>query len=91
MPLYVKDPEVGELAEKLAALTQTTKTEAVRRALAAALARHTPEPEPGSDAEHLTPGARRILDQAAALREKYPSGGHGLPVTKEWIDSLYED
>ncbi len=29
--------------------------------------------------------------QAAALRERYPSGGHGLPVTKEWIDSLYED
>ena len=91
MPLYVKDPEVGELAEKLAALTHTTKTEAVRRALAAALARHKPEPGPGSDAEHLTSGARRILDQAAALREKYPSRGHGLPVTREWIDSLYED
>ena len=40
MPLYVKDPEVGELAERLAALKKTSKTEAVREALRSALSSH---------------------------------------------------
>ena len=86
MPLYVKDPEVGELAEKLAALTQTTKTEAVRRALAAALARTTSAPETG-EASYVERGLRFSRD----ILNDYPPGAHPQPVTKEWIDSLYED
>ena len=91
MPLYVKDREVGELAEKLAALKKTSKTEAVRFALRSELARQNSTPRSEVAAEPLSPGAQGILDCAAALREKYPSQGEGLPVIKEWIDSLYED
>ncbi|MCC4296438.1 type II toxin-antitoxin system VapB family antitoxin [Aurantimonas coralicida] len=88
MPLYVKDPEVGELAEKLAALTQTTKTEAVRRALRDALthARTTSAPERGKPS-YVERGLRFSRD----ILNDYPPGAHPQPVTKEWIDSLYED
>ncbi|MCF3640239.1 type II toxin-antitoxin system VapB family antitoxin [Rhizobium sp. TRM95111] len=33
MPLYVKDPEVGRMAERLSTLRKVSKTEAVRQAL----------------------------------------------------------
>ena len=91
MPLYVKDREVGELAERLARLKKTSKTEAVRQALRAELAKV--ESGAGSDMSDASIDleARRIMDCAAQIRRKYPAGGEGLPVTKEWIDSLYED
>ena len=38
MPLYIKDPDVSEMAERLRQLTRVrSKTEAVRKALAEAL------------------------------------------------------
>lgn len=92
MPLYVKDREVGELADRLARLKKTSKTEAVRDALLSELAR-TPATQAraaGADAE-TEAYVERALRLARELREKYPRQGEGLPVTKEWIDSLYED
>ncbi|MCP3054708.1 type II toxin-antitoxin system VapB family antitoxin [Aurantimonas marianensis] len=91
MPLYVKDREVGELADRLARLKKTSKTEAVRDALLSELAR-TPASQAeaaGADAE-TDAYVERALRLARELREKYPPQGEGLPVTKEWIDSLYE-
>lgn len=38
MPLYIRDDEVGRMAQHLAASRKTTVTEAVRRALARELA-----------------------------------------------------
>ena len=91
MPLYVKDREVGELAERLARLKKTSKTEAVRQALLAELAELQPGAGPEKNDASIDLEAKRIMDCAAAIRRKYPAGGEGLPVTKEWIDSLYED
>ncbi|MCB8837670.1 type II toxin-antitoxin system VapB family antitoxin [Aurantimonas sp. VKM B-3413] len=90
MPLYVKDPEVGELAERLARLKQTSKTEAVREALREALAAADPPKAPTFDAETRA-YVDHALETARAVRQRYPPGGDGLPVTKDWIDSLYED
>lgn len=91
MPLYVKDREVGEMAERLARLKKISKTEAVRQALRSELS----ELEPGAGREETDASidleAQRIMDCAAEIRRKYPAGGEGLPITKEWIDSLYED
>ncbi|MGN7126826.1 type II toxin-antitoxin system VapB family antitoxin [Methylorubrum thiocyanatum] len=39
MPLYIKDPQVAVLAEQLAALTRTNKTEAIRQAVQNEIAR----------------------------------------------------
>jgi antitoxin VapB len=80
MPLYVKDREVGELADRLAALKGTSKTDAVRTALKHELERA----EPPFDAKLAE--LRKIQ---ADLKAKAKPGG--LPITKEWIDSLYED
>lgn len=91
MPLYVKDREVGELADRLARLKKTSKTEAVRQALRSELAEHQSDAGHEKDAASIDLEAKRIMDCAAEIRRKYPAGGEGLPVTKEWIDSLYED
>ncbi|WP_185983051.1 type II toxin-antitoxin system VapB family antitoxin [Aureimonas mangrovi] len=80
MPLYVKDQEVGELATRLATIKGTSKTDAVRVALKHELERA----KPSYDAKLAE--LRRIQ---ADLRAKAKPGG--LPTTKEWIDSLYED
>ena len=90
MPLYVKDREVGELAEKLATLTKTSKTEAVRRALRneiTHLSRQTPETQCETHDEYI----ERAVNLARELRGHLPKGTNPMPVTKEWIDSLYED
>ncbi|MBB4004325.1 MAG: type II toxin-antitoxin system VapB family antitoxin [Aurantimonas endophytica] len=92
MPLYVKDREVGELADRLAKLKKTSKTEAVRQALRSELERNTAtELKPSK----VDPQTQAYVDNglrvARTIRARYPAGGPGLPVTKEWIDSLYED
>ena len=92
MPLYVKDREVGELADRLAKLKKTSKTEAVRQALRAELDRNTTTASKPPELDAQTRAyVDNALNVARAIREKYPAGGQGLPVTKEWIDSLYED
>ncbi|MGC5301788.1 type II toxin-antitoxin system VapB family antitoxin, partial [Escherichia coli] len=45
MPLYVKDQQVDALAEQLAALRGTSKTEAVRQALQSEIAREKGKPD----------------------------------------------
>ncbi|UIJ73096.1 type II toxin-antitoxin system VapB family antitoxin [Aurantimonas sp. HBX-1] len=92
MPLYVKDREVGELAERLARLKKTSKTEAVRQALREELKRNAAtESKPPELDVQTRAYVENALEVARAIRERYPAGGKGLPVTKEWIDSLYED
>ena len=82
MPLYVKDREVGELAERLATVTNTTKTEAVRRAL-----RH--ELTFCENQSGLTANGQSVLDYVTRLRAGSEPGG--LPADKAFIDGLYED
>jgi hypothetical protein len=91
MPLYVKDREVGELAERLATLKQTSKTEAVREALRMALLSHAEQPTPFGTPDRLAQEVSEAMGFVGELHRKYPSTGPGLPVTKDWIDSLYED
>lgn len=91
MPLYVKDREVGELAERLATIENTTKTEVVRRALKASLARHARNADGPEITVEIANKVQKVMDYVDELHEKYPSDGPGLPVTREWIDSLYED
>ena len=80
MALYVKDAEVGELAERLAALHKISKTEAVRRALRHELER----------ARALPTLVEQGIEFARALR----ASGDRLaaqPADKPFIDSLYEE
>ena len=44
MPLYVKDPEVDRMAERLASLRRVSKTEVVRQALQHELEREEAKP-----------------------------------------------
>ena len=79
MALYVKDPEVARLAERLAELRKTTKTEAIRQAL-----RHELEQE-----EKQT-----YVERAVAFARMMRAKGNpelAEPVDKAFIDSLYED
>ena len=79
MALYVKDPEVDRMAERLSQLNRVSKTEAVRRALR----RELEKVEPPSDLVHRMEAFVRDLE-ARAPRDR------GQPVDKAWIDSLYE-
>jgi antitoxin VapB len=79
MALYVKDPEVDRLAERLSTVRRVSKTEAVRQALANELQRAGEEPTLVEKAMAMT----------RALNEKYPPVGP--PADKAFIDSLYED
>ncbi len=84
MPLYVKDPEVDQLAERLSRLGGISKTEAVKRALRRELERVETPSEP--------PGSPDALDQILALTRdlKARQGPNPLPADKAFIDSLYE-
>ncbi|HDZ72089.1 MAG TPA: transcription factor [Aurantimonas coralicida] len=82
MPLYVKDREVGELADRLAAIKGVSKTEAVRVALENEIGRSAVE-RPAS------PRVEEIMRFVRELREK--AGPGGTSADKAWIDSLYED
>lgn len=80
MPLYIRDPEVDGLVERLVTLKQVTKTEAVRQALRNEVEREQQRPDL---VEQTAEFVRRL--QARANPEK------GLPADKAFIDSLYED
>lgn len=84
MPLYIKDPEVDRLAERLAAQRRTTKTEVVRQALRRELER--------VEATSGPPGSPDPLEQILALTRdlKARQGPNPLPADKAFIDSLYE-
>jgi antitoxin VapB len=82
MPLSVTDPEVERLTEELARRHGISKTEVIRQALRHEAARETPVQQHSDYVE-------RVLAFARALRaEGDPE--NGLPITKEWRDSLYE-
>lgn len=78
MPLYIKDPEVDRLAERLAAQRRTTKTEVVRQALRHELER----------AEEPSEYLERVM---AFVRDLHARAGSDRGVVdKAFIDSLYE-
>lgn len=80
MALYVRDNEVNRMAERLAVLRRSSKTEAVRLALRDALER-----------EEAAPSlVERGLEFARALRARGNPAVAGRS-DKAFIDSLYED
>lgn len=78
MALFVKDPEVDRLAERLATLRKTSKTEVVRDALRHALERE--EQAPGLVERGVA--FVRVLNARAR-----PDAGQ--PVDRDFLDSLY--
>jgi antitoxin VapB len=79
VPLFVKDPEVDRLAERLVAVRKVSKTEAVRQALLHELER-----------EGAIPSlVEKGVDFCRALRARANALG-GKPADKAFIDSLYE-
>lgn len=79
MALYVKDPEVDRMAERLSRIARVSKTEAVRRALRREL----------DQVEQPDSLAARIDAFMSALDARAPIE-RGLPIDKAFIDSLYE-
>ena len=80
MALFVKDPEVDKLAERLVAIRKVSKTEVVRQALLHELER-----------EKAIPSlVERGVDFCRALRAR---GDHAAARTadKGFIDGLYEE
>lgn len=80
MALYVKDPEVDRMAERLSRIEGISKTEVVRRALR----RQLEQVETPSDFVE-----RGLAFTRALVARSNPH--EGLPVDKAWVDSLYED
>ncbi|MFO1074181.1 MAG: type II toxin-antitoxin system VapB family antitoxin [Geminicoccaceae bacterium] len=80
MALYVKDAEVAQLAERLAARHRISKTEAVRRALLHELER---------DRAHPTLVERGVAFARALRARADPEAAR--PAGKAFIDSLYEE
>jgi len=79
MALYVRDPEVDRMAERLSRLNKVSKTEAVRGALRRELERVAPQ------SDFVERGLAFVRElEARAPRER------GQPIDKAWIDSLYE-
>ena len=79
MPLYVKDAQVDALAEQLAAIKGTSKTEAVRQALQNEIAREKGKPDL---VEQSIAFARELRERAGPRQ--------GQPVDKAFVDGLYE-
>lgn len=79
MALYVKDPQIDQMAERLSRLARISKTEAVRRALRREL----------DHVEQPSDYVERILAFTRDLEARAPRAG-GKPVDKAFIDSLYE-
>ena len=78
MALYVKDIEVDRLAERLAALRQTSKTEVVRKALQHELER--------------IEGVPSLVEQGVAFVKALRARAdpvEGRLVDKDFIDGLY--
>ena len=80
MPLYVKDPEVDRIAERLASLRRASKTEVVRQALQHELEREEAKPS------LVEKGVAFV--QALKARAQ-PSAARAAD--KAFIDSLYDD
>ncbi|MFN3352124.1 MAG: type II toxin-antitoxin system VapB family antitoxin [Brevundimonas sp.] len=78
MALYVKDPEVDRMAERVSRIGRISKTEAVRRALRHELER----------LEAPSDRTERILALTRDLKKR--AGPNPQPADKAWIDSLYE-
>ena len=79
MALYVKDPAVDKLAERLVALRKVSKTEVVRQALLHELEREG--------------GIPSLVEQGVDFCRALRAGGNpgkALPADKGFIDSLYE-
>ena len=79
MPLYVKDPEVDRLAERLASLRRATKTEVVRQALRHELEREEAKPTLVEKGVAFVRGLKARA-QPSAVRA----------ADKAFIDSLYD-
>jgi antitoxin VapB len=79
MALYVKDPEVDQMAERLSRIGGISKTEAVRRALRREL----------EQVESPSEFVERVMAFTSALEARAPKA-RGKPVDKAFIDSLYE-
>ena len=77
MALHIADREVSQLADQLAALDKTTKTEALRRLLR----REIEERKVREQRRKFTAVARQIIKEARAQNLK--------PVTKEERDRLW--
>lgn len=78
MPLYLKDPEIDRLVDRLARLRKGTKTEAVRQAL-----RH--------ELETLE-GAPSLVEKGVAFMQAlHARAPGGKPADKAFIDTLYGD
>jgi antitoxin VapB len=80
MPMSIRDPEVYELARKVAKQRGTTMTAAVKYALEAAVVKKADEKKP--DIEAL----EKIIHD---FNKRYPD--KGLAMTKEEIDAMWED
>lgn len=79
MALFVKDPEVDKLAERLVAIRKVSKTEVVRQALLHELEREKAEPSLIEKGVDFCRALRTRADHAVAL-----------PADKAFIDGLYE-
>lgn len=77
MALHIADPEVSKLADQLAALDKTTKTEALRRLLK----REIEERRLREKRKKFSAIAREVIKEARTQRIK--------PVTKEETDQLW--
>lgn len=77
MALHIADPEVSQLADQLAALDKTTKTEALRRLLR----REIEERKVREQRRKFTAVARQVIKEARAQNLQ--------PVTKEERDQLW--
>jgi antitoxin VapB len=79
MPLYIKDPEVDRLAERLASLRHASKTEVVRQALQRELEREEGKPSLVEKGVAFVQALKTRAQPAAARA-----------ADKAFIDSLYD-
>ncbi len=81
MTIYLKDEATSKAVRKLAKLRGTTLTEAVRTAVAAALA-----------AEAKSSRSKKVLDELAELRAEFAKRPNtGLKADKAFFDELSGD
>lgn len=80
MALYVKDQEVDALADRLAQVKKTSKTEAVRLALRHELER-----------EQAIPSLVEVGVEFCRNLKARGNPAKGQPADKAFVDSLYED
>jgi antitoxin VapB len=85
MPLTILDDTVDQLADKLAALKQVSKIEAVRIALENELRLLTPVVQPVHDPRPLRERIRHIQDRVASWEST------GLEADKAFYDELSGD